>query len=413
LSFWADAFPSRSPATDDGATRVIARQSRRGDLDGLAKPDREIRALPAYLRRPGQTLRGRAVALDVGGTHMRAAEIELGDGAARLLGRPAENNLMLQSTGRELSGDEFFDAQATIVAAIAKESDIAVGYCFSYPATIAPDREAVLIEWTKGIRIRGVEGQPVGALLRQALRRHGKNVRAIPVLNDTVASLLAGAALAPQFARPIGVIVGTGTNMAGFFPVAAIAKLGIPAGWRADEMMAVNLESGDFTPREILTEWDDALDAALPPGQRDRQRFEKAVSGAYLPRLLRHVAGAAACAKAGFDPDDPKVDAGTVVALRDHALLGEAATALVDRSADLIAAGLAALIAAYRSAGDAEPRIGILVEGTLFQKTPGYPEHAAARLRELAPHTDSVFIPNEEGGVPANMLGAATAALSH
>ena len=64
-----------------------------------------------------------------------------------------------------------------------------------------------------------------GALLRDALRRLGKEARAIPVLNDTVASLLAGAALAPEFARPIGVIVGTGTNMAGFFPVGAIAKL--------------------------------------------------------------------------------------------------------------------------------------------------------------------------------------------
>jgi hexokinase len=382
-------------------------------LDGLARPDREILALPAYLHRPTPGLSGRAVALDVGGTHMRAAEVELGSGgAARLLGAPAENNLMLQSTSRELSGDEFFEAQAEIVAAVAQERDIVVGYCFSYPATITPQREAVLIEWTKGIRIRGVEGQPVGALLRDALRRHGKAVRPIPVLNDTVASLLAGATLAPQFARPIGVIVGTGTNMAGFFPVHAIAKLGMPDGWRADETMAVNLESGAFNPRAILTAWDAGLDASLRPEERNRHWFEKAVSGAYLPRLLRHVAGTEICAKAGFDPDDPTVDAGTVVALRDHPQLGEAATLIVDRSADLIAAGLAALLAAYRATGHAEPRTGILVEGTLFHKTRGYPERVAARLKELAPHSEAVFIPNEEGGVPANMLGAATAALS-
>ena len=58
--------------------------------------------------------------------------------------------------------------------------------------------DAVLIEWTKGVRIRDVVGKPVGALLRAALERRGKSVRAIPVLNDTVASLLAGAALAPE-----------------------------------------------------------------------------------------------------------------------------------------------------------------------------------------------------------------------
>jgi hexokinase len=383
-------------------------------LAGLVRPDREIKALPAFLRRPATGLSGRAVALDVGGTHMRAAEVELDAGKARLLGAVRENDLMLQATSREFSGAEFFDAQAALIADVAQERAIAVGYCFSYPATITPEGGAVLIEWTKGIRIRDVEGRPVGLLLREALRRRGTVARAIPVLNDTVASLLAGAARAPEFARPIGVIVGTGTNMAGFFPVRAVTKLSADArrGWRDDEAMAVNLESGDFDPREILTAWDDALDASLRPDQRNRQRFEKAVSGAYLPRLLRAVVGAEASDAAGFNPDDPKTDAGTVVALRDDGRLGEAATLLVDRSADLIAAGLAALVRAYGATGPAPARTGILVEGTLFHKTPGYAERVAARLTVLAPRTEIIFIPNDEEGVPANMLGAAGAALA-
>ncbi|HEY5210898.1 MAG TPA: hypothetical protein VIJ42_15780 [Stellaceae bacterium] len=383
-------------------------------LTGLRQPDQEIKALPAFQRRPAPGLSGRAVALDVGGTHMRAAEVALDGGTARLLGAPRENDLMLRATGREFTAGEFFDAQAALIAEVAAAREIIVGYCFSYPATVTPDGGAVLIEWTKGVRIRDVEGRPVGALLRDALGRRGKIVRAIPVLNDTVASLLAGAARAPEFARPIGVIVGTGANMAGFFPVAAMAKLGAEdrRGWRDDDMMAVNLESGDFDPREILTAWDDALDASLRPEQRGRQRFEKALSGAYLPRLLRAVVGAPACAAAGFDPDAPAVDAGTVVALRDHPQLGEAATLLLDRSADLIAAGLAALLHAYAATGPAPDRAGILVEGSLFHKIPGYPARVAARLRELAPASAVTFIPNDEQGVPANMLGAASAALA-
>ncbi|HEX4113441.1 MAG TPA: hypothetical protein VH020_12970 [Stellaceae bacterium] len=404
-----DSLRLRTPQLEAVRDRMAA-----SIRDGLAKPDREIRALPAFLRKPVAGITGRAVALDVGGTHMRAAAVELGAGPARLAGRLRENDLMLQATKRAFSRDEFFAAQAALIADAAPERDVTVGYCFSYPATVTPAREAVLIEWTKGILIRDVEGQPVGALLRAALRAQGKNARAIPVLNDTVASLLAGAALAPDFDRPIGVIVGTGTNMAGFFPVEALPKLGAGErrGWHDSELMAVNLESGDFTPREILTPWDDALDASLRPEQRGRQRFEKTVSGAYLPMLLREVAGAAACAKAGFDPDDPAVDAGTVAALRDHAALGAAATVLLDRSADLIAAGLAALIATYDATGPAAPRTGILVEGSLFHKTPGYLERVATRLRELAPRTETVFLPNDEHGVPANMLGAASAALA-
>jgi hexokinase len=375
---------------------------------GLAKPDQEVRCLPAYLRRPAADLSGRAVALDVGGTHMRAAAVALDAGKARLVGRVRENDLMLQATRREFSRDEFFAAQAALIAAVAPERAVTVGYCFSFPATITPEREAVLIEWTKGILIRDVAGRPVGALLRAALRAMGKEARAIPVLNDTVASLLAGAALAPEFDRSIGVIVGTGTNMAGLFPIGAIAKLSRKErqGWREDELMAVNLESGYFDPGDALTPWDRALHGRLPSSALEP--FQGAVSGAYLPHLLREVAGAGACAKAGFDPDDAAVDAGTVVALRAHPILGEAASLLLDRSADLIAAGLAALIESY----DALPRTGILVEGTLFHKTPGYAARVAMRLKELAPRTDAAFIPNDEGGVPANMLGAASAALA-
>ena len=375
---------------------------------GLCKPGQEVRALPAYLRRPAAGLSGRAVALDVGGTHMRAAEVELAAGSARLVSAIRENGLMRAAAKRDFGRDEFFAAQAELIAGVSAERDLNVGYCFSYPATITPEREAVLIAWTKGIRISGVEGQAVGALLRDALHRRGKRTHAIPVLNDTVASLLAGAALAPELDHAIGVIVGTGTNMAAFFPVRAISKLGAVAGWRAHEMMAVNLESGDYTPRDILTPWDEALDASLPPEERNRQRFEKAVSGVYLPPLLRQVAGRDASAKAGFDPDDPKVHAGTVAALRDHPVLGEAATLLIDRSADLVAAGLAAVTGAL-----GEPsRTGVLVEGALFHKTPGYAARVAERLRQLAPHTEAVFIAGDRGGVPANMLGAASAALT-
>lgn len=389
-------------------------QMRDGILAGLRRPDQEIRALPAYLRRPAGGLTGRVVVLDVGGTHMRAGWVELTDGVPSMLGSHRENELMHAATARELSAREFFDAQAELIAAVCPDRAPIVSYCFSYPATIAPDGEAVLIEWTKGIRIRDVEGKPVGALLREALRRDGKAVARIPVLNDTVASLLAAAALASDCDRHIGAIVATGTNMAGFFPVQAIAKLNAEArrGWQDDALMAVNLESGDYTPRAILTPWDDALDNALPPDQQKRQRLEKAVSGAYLPRLFYEVAGAEACAAAGFDPAAPGTHAGTVVDLRDDARLGPVATALIDRSADLIATGLAALMAAYDAVGLPAGRTGILVEGNLYHMTPGYADRVAATLSALAPGQQTVFIATDTLTVSPNMLGAASAALS-
>ena len=80
-------------------------------------------------------------------------------------------------------------------------------------------------------------------------------------MNDTVASLLAGA-IARGGKHPeafVGLIVGTGTNMAGFFRAERIGKL--------DESpiatMAVNLESGAFHPPH-LTAWDQAVDEVVP-----------------------------------------------------------------------------------------------------------------------------------------------------
>jgi hexokinase len=399
---------------DLGQLSRLATRMRDAILAGLRVPGREVRALPAFLRRPERGLSGRTVVLDVGGTHMRAAWVEVRAGEAALLAPIAENRLMLEAQSRPLSIKEFLDAEADLVAAVCPEPEFSIGYCFSYPATITPGRDAVLIEWTKGIRVPGVERQAVGALLGDALRRHGREARTIAVLNDTVASLLAGATIAPQHDRHIGAIVATGTNMAGFYPVDSLSKLDAADrnGWNSDEAMAVNLESGDFTPSDILTPWDDALDTTLPTDQRGRQRFEKAVSGAYLPRLLHEVAGDTACTASGFDPTDPKTDAGTVVSLRSDPRLGEAARLLIDRSADLVAAGLAGLIFSYDAVGLAAPRTGILVEGNLFHLTPGYAARVARRLGELAPQAKIGFIPKDAAAVPANVLGAASAALT-
>jgi len=379
---------------------------------GLAEPDREIKALPAFLGLPPRGLSGDAVVLDVGGTHARAARIGLDRGTGKMLGREIESRIMERAQRAEIGRDEFFAEQARLIAEASPETRLRIGYCFSYPARITPEREAVLIDWTKGIRVADTVGRPVGKLLTEALARYGRTVAAVPVLNDTVASLIAGAALAPDCDHHIGLIVGTGTNMAGYFPLRGIAKLGAAerAGWRDDEAMAVNLESGEFNPPGVLTAWDDALDASLRPEQRGKQRFEKTISGAYLPKLLWQIVGREACDDAGCDIADPRGDAGTVAALRDHPVVGAAATAILDRSADLVAAGLAGLLEAYGAGGK---ETGVLVEGTPFHKTEGYAERVWRRVAELAPEAAVRPIPLEAAGIPANLLGAACAALTH
>ena len=287
----------------------------------------------------------------------------------------------------------FFGFQAQQLRSLGAPVDLPLGYCFSYAAEVEPDGDARLLHWTKGIQVTGVVGQKVGQALRSALGEPG----AVKVLNDTVAALL-GATLSPQAEQYIGLIVGTGTNMATFLPRQRFTKLetspldvlrgGTPPS-ETSPLMAVNLESGSFHPPH-LAEVDEALDAAsLVPGQA---RYEKAVSGFYLPKLL-----ALLCPDLNIDPD-----ASTQVVV-EYASIRPEARWLLDRSADLVAAGLAGLI------DQLEPgHVGIQAEGGLFWKAPGYAQRVEGQLKLLLDGKASFSILHTE---EVNLFGAAAAAL--
>ncbi len=364
--------------------------------EGLAADDCEVRCLPAWLTRP-DGVAGEVLALDAGGTNLRAARLRVGPGDAAILAGPTGGAL---PTGRDAPIDAaaFFAPQVAALLEVGGGA-LPLGYCFSYPAAVGPDRDATLLRWTKEVRVDGVVGRPVGALLREALAQAGASVQGVTVLNDTVASLMAAATLpeAGDADALVGLIVGTGTNMATFFAGDRLTKVG--GGDGVPDPMAVNLESGNFSPA-CLTELDDRLDAASEnPGA---QRFEKAVSGVYLGKILAaEIPGLEGVAARG---------AAAVTALRDGAaapaLVRDLAGALLDRSADLVAAGLAGLARLL------VPRGGTLLlqaEGGLFWGAPGYAVRVDQTLEGLlGPGRRLTF----GSGATANLCGAAVAAVS-
>lgn len=363
--------------------------------EGLREDGHQVRALPAHLPPPPEDLEGDALVVDTGGTNMRAAVLRLDRSEApRVIAGPVQERLPVRGEGaKRVDALGFFDMQADLARRLGAQPGLPVGYCFSYPSEVFPDRDARLIRWTKGIDIPEVEGARVGTGLAAALERAGLSPGPVRVLNDTVASLLAGARAFEGRPRDVlGLIAGTGTNMAGFYDERNAPKLD---GF--DTPMAVNYESGNYAPPH-LSAVDDAVDAASDnPGQ---QRFEKAVSGFYLPFLFAHA-----------HPDyglDPYEGTGPLVKLADDGPDGPpraTARTLLDRSADLVAAGLAAAIHTYP--GDAK-RVGILAEGTLFWRATGYADRVKATLQKLLPEgqTFAVLEPHE-----ANLVGAACAAL--
>jgi hexokinase len=173
--------------------------------------------------------------------------------------------------------------------------------------------------------------------------------------------------------------------------------------------MAVNLESGNFTPPH-LTDYDDMLDDSDLEDSRGKQRFEKAVSGTYVPRLFRLAVGDETLLRSGIQLE--ALDAAAVAGCRgDLGIIGEAAASVINRSATLIAAAIAGLVKAY---GPGCERTAVLAEGSFFRETSGYRERVEETLRDLLPEATLVqFLPYPRGKdqPEPNLLGAACAAL--
>lgn len=354
--------------------------------EGLAAEGTQVACLLAYLSRPDAQQQGQALVVDAGGTNVRAAWVKL-SGKAEILKGPLSGTLP-DGRNRPVHAPEFFGYQSDLLRQLGAPEGLPMGYCFSYPAQVEPNGDARLTHWTKGIKVTGVVGELVGQALRLAYGHPGK----VKVLNDTVAALLGGSILAgPEYTQHIGLIVGTGNNMAAFLPASRIPKL---EGVAWEGPIAVNLESGNFHPPH-LHQVDEAVDSISDnPG---KQRYEKAVSGFYLPQLLQCLCPHLRLPEGASSKE--------VVEWADRAGQEPASLAarwLLNRSADMVAAGLAAV-----SDHLEEGNLAIQAEGGLFWKATGYRERVQSTLERLLTRRFAIIQGDE-----INLVGAAAAALA-
>ncbi len=273
--FWRHGFFEEMPPSE----ALLAEFDRQMSA-GLCGEAGSLAMLPSHLSGSAEVPFGRPVlALDAGGTNLRAALVTFdARGGARI--EEFRKGPMPGTEGRELGAEEFFDALAEFLAPLAGRADT-LGFCFSYATEITPDCDGRLLRWTKQVRAAEVVGRKVGSGLAEAFRKRNGQTLRVRLLNDTVATLLAGrsAGLARRHSDHVGFILGTGTNTAYRERHERIAKLpALPAGGR----MIVNVESGNFDGVPPSAP-DLDLDGALP--DTGSYRFEKMIAGAYLGRL--------------------------------------------------------------------------------------------------------------------------------
>ena len=173
---------------------------------GLGGPDSCLPMIPAYIRpssgiRPGKTV----IALDAGGTNLRAALVSFDKNGKAAAGESQKIPMPGTGTDGPLAADAFFDKIAALVVPLIEKAGDRVegiGFCFSYPMEITKEADGILLAFSKEVDAPEVVGKTVGAELRAALSRRNMHApERIVLLNDTVATLLFGLSEIPAHAN--------------------------------------------------------------------------------------------------------------------------------------------------------------------------------------------------------------------
>lgn len=394
---------------DNEQLKGIAHAFREKVEEGLNKNNAEIQCIPTFILPKATDVKGKALVLDLGGTNYRVAIVDFSTEKPIIYPNNGWKKDMSIMKSPGYTREELFKELADLIVEIKREEERPIGYCFSYPTESIPGGDARLLRWTKGVDIREMVGQFVGKPLLDYLNEKNKiRFTGVKVLNDTIASLFAGLT-DKSYDAYIGLIVGTGTNMATFIPSDKITKLDPEC--HVQGLIPVNLESGNFYP-PFLTAVDDTVDATSD--SLGKQRFEKAVSGMYLGDIL----------KAAFPLEEfeERFDARKLTAIMNYPdihkdIYVQVAHWIYNRSAQLVAASLAGLIALLKSYNRDIHRVCLIAEGSLFwsesRKDKNYNilvmEKLQELLRELELEDVEVHINSMDN---ANLIGTGIAALS-
>jgi len=354
---------------------------------GLCGEKSSLAMIPAYVNTEGEVQTGKTVAvIDAGGTNLRI-------GLARV---DEQGNIQLYhftkqpmpGRDRELTPEQFYKVLVDALEPINEQFEV-IGFCFSYAAEIQPNYDGRLLYWTKEIKIPGMVGTLVGAGLLETLAARGITGKKVVLLNDTVASLLAGVTEGRKFSASsyIGFILGTGTNSAYIEKNVNIIKV---KGLDPNGSQAINVESGAFAAFR-RGPFDLELDAAseVPGGHV----FEKTISGAYIGpltlKLLKALAEKGVFSQKGAEVlrsmeelstihidnftsgngrDTGMLESG-LFTNDDHRIMKTVFSAVVERAALLTAVNIAAAVIKSGAGTDSAHPVCVNIDGSTYYKT--------------------------------------------
>uniref|UniRef100_A0A8C3APU7 Hexokinase-2 n=1 Tax=Cyclopterus lumpus TaxID=8103 RepID=A0A8C3APU7_CYCLU len=400
---------------------------------GLSKQTHEqasVKMLPTFVRdTPDGTEHGDFLALDLGGSSFRVLLVRVRSGKRhnvdmqhKIYSIPQET---MQGTGEELFSHIVFCISDFLEHMGMAGASLPLGFTFSFPCHQSRLDQGILLNWTKGFKASGCEGQDVITLLKDAVhRRREFDLSFVAVVNDTVGTMMTCSYEDPQC--EVGLIVGTGTNACFMEEMQNIELVEGNEG-----RMCVNMEWGAFGDNGVLddfcTEFDHIVDnSSSNPG---KQRYEKMISGMYLGEVVRNVLidftakGLLFKGKLSerlktqgiFETKFLSQIESDRLAMRqvrsilqhlgltistcdDSVLVKEVCSVVARRAAQLCGAGLAAVIDKIRENRNLNQlSITVGVDGTLYKTHPHFSSIMQDTLQDLAPQCQVTFQQSEDG----------------
>ncbi|KAL6456447.1 hypothetical protein MHYP_G00349910 [Metynnis hypsauchen] len=390
-----------------------------------------VKMLPTYVRStPEGSEVGDFLALDLGGTNFRVMLVKVGEDEER--GWKVETKHHMYSIPEDAmtgTAEMLFDYIAECISDFLdkhhiKHKKLPLGFTFSFPVRHEDLDKGILLNWTKGFKASGAEGNNVVGLLRDAIKRRGDfEMDVVAMVNDTVATMIS--CYYEDRSCEVGMIVGTGCNACYMEEMRTVELV------EGDEgRMCVNTEWGAFGENgeleDFRLEYDRVVDeSSLNPGH---QLYEKLIGGKYMGELVRLVlmklvnegllfngeASDMLRTRGSFetrfvsqiesDTGDRKQiynilsSLGVLPSELDCDIVHLACESVSTRAAHMCAAGLAGVINLMRERRyQDELKITVGVDGSVYKLHPRFKERFHKVVREMTPNCEISFIQSEEG----------------
>jgi len=390
---------------------------------GLAGRKSSLAMIPTYIAaNKSLPLKKPVIAIDAGGTNLRVAVIKFdADSKSKI---DQYTTYEMPGSKRKIGKDSFFNRLVEYILPVAKKAD-SIGFCFSYKAEISPECDGKLVKWSKEMKAPEVVGEYIGVNIKNHLEKHGYNHKII-LLNDSVATLLAGKSIDPlrHYETFVGFILGTGTNTAYIEQNNKIIK---HSDLVSTESQAINVESGEFSkaPRSKTDRRFDKITSE--PGHYP---FEKMISGAYLGglclTLLKDAAKACLFSETATRVISELKEISTIevdqflrnpfsrafsITDDDRAMIVYLVSHVVERAAFLTAINISAAVLKSGGGENILHPVGITVDGSTFYKVKGFPPLVEYYLKSLLTKRGIYYELLHVENAP--LLGAAVAALTN